>query len=141
LQPEITGLSSACAPGNPAALWIREVLPVGWGDTYGQFVSGQAFDITSLPNGAYFIRVTANPDERLYEATLDNNISLREVLLGGAPGARTVEVPPYEGIDTEAQLVEAPVGSGQVYGAGEPVGHPGHRAAAAGWSDASSSDN
>ena len=36
-------------------------MPVGWGDTYFQFVAGQAFDITSVPNGTYYIEVGAVP--------------------------------------------------------------------------------
>ena len=49
------GLSTAC--GGSDAIWIREVLPVGWGDTYFQFVAGQSFDITHLPNGRYYVQV------------------------------------------------------------------------------------
>ena len=99
-RPGSTGLGTAC--GGPTARWIREVLPSGWGDTYGQYLAGQAFDITDLPNGTYFVKVVANPDHRLIERNLDNNTAYRKVILGGEPGARTVVVPPYRGIDTEA---------------------------------------
>jgi hypothetical protein len=74
-----------------------------------QSVSGQSFDITDLPNGVYTIRITANPEGNLYEASTRNNASERIVRLGGVPGARTVSVPPYRGIDTEA-LMEMPPG-------------------------------
>ena len=87
--------------GGPTAIWIREVLDVGWGDTYGQYLPGQAFDITDLPNGDYFIRVEVNPDDLLYESTTDNNIQDRLIRLRGRPGARRVVVPPWHGIDTE----------------------------------------
>jgi hypothetical protein len=93
-------LHTAC--GDSTALWIRETLPSAWGDTYYQFVPGQSFDITNLQNGTYYVRVTANPDRRLQERTLADNESLRLVVLDGTPGARTVTVPPYMGIDTEA---------------------------------------
>ena len=92
-------LGSAC--GWVSALWIREAMPVGWGDTYYQSKGGQAFDITDLPNGSYQVRVMANPNGSLFERTTANNTSLRLVILAGDPGARTVTVPPYLGIDTD----------------------------------------
>jgi hypothetical protein len=96
-KPLSTGLGSAC--GDAMSLAIRETLDVGWGDTYTQSLPGQSFDLTDLPNGTYYIEITANPDGRLHERTKASNVSLREVILGGEPGARTVEVPPHEGID------------------------------------------
>jgi hypothetical protein len=99
MDPYSIGLSSQC--GGPEALWIREDLPAGWGDTYFQYVGGQAFDITDLPNGKYFIRVTVNPLGSIYETDTANDTSLRRVRLVGQPGHRRVVVPPYHGIDTE----------------------------------------
>lgn len=103
-RPEATGLDSAC--GERSALWLREVLPVGWGDTYSQHQT-QAFDLTGVRNGTYQIKITVNPNGNLHERTTSNNVSYRTVILGGTPGARTVKVPPYEGVDTEEpELVE-----------------------------------
>jgi Lysyl oxidase len=96
-RPNNTDLHTAC--GNEGSIAVREVLDVGSGDTYIQSLPGQSFDITDLPNGTYYVQVTANPDHNLYEANLDNNVSLRQVVLGGTPGARTVTVPPYQLID------------------------------------------
>lgn len=93
---------SAC--GGPTALWIRETLPVGWGDTYYQGVPGQWFDITGLPNGTYLIEVAANPLGLLYDRDPSNDTETREIVLGGQPGARTVTVPPWHGIDSEGGL-------------------------------------
>jgi hypothetical protein len=98
-QPEYTGLSGAC--GSPTALWVQEYLPLGWGDTYFQTVPGQAFDISNLPDGRYYIEIIANPEGVLHEADTRNDISLREVILGGTPGHRTVRVPAVHGIDPE----------------------------------------
>ena len=81
--------------------WIREVLQAGWGDTYAQFRAGQSFDITDLPNGTYFVKTIANPEQRLVETRSDNNVAYRRVVLGGEPGSRTATVPPYHGMDTE----------------------------------------
>jgi Lysyl oxidase len=87
--------------GGPGALWIREVLDVGWGDTYSQSVAGQAFDITDLPNGDYYIRVHVNPTGSMFEGSADNNVEDRLITLRGRPGHRRVTVPPWHGIDTE----------------------------------------
>jgi hypothetical protein len=99
-------LTSNCAFGDPDALWIREVLPVGWGDTYSQWVAGQAFDISAVPNGTYYIRIVANPGGGLIEAASDNNTSYRQLVLGGDAGARSVDVPPHDGIDSEGHNPE-----------------------------------
>jgi hypothetical protein len=97
--PVRVGLSGAC--GEPGALWVQEYLPVGWGDTYNQSKAGQAFNITSLPNGTYYIQVIANPEHLLRETTRANDISLRKVIISGAPGHRHVTVPAWHGIDPE----------------------------------------
>jgi hypothetical protein len=96
LTSEPGDLHTAC--GGSEALWIREVLPLGWGDTYYQ-VGGQAFDITGLPNGSYYVDMQANPAGLLYEQDDSNNSVLREVILGGRPAARTVTAMPWFGID------------------------------------------
>jgi hypothetical protein len=98
-RPPFTGLEGAC--GSPTALWVAEEMPIGWGDTYIQSTDGQNFDITSVPNGTYYIEVTANPEKVLHETTTRNDISLRKVILGGTPGHRTVKVPAWHGIDPE----------------------------------------
>jgi len=80
---------------------IREILDVGWGDTYTQFQRGQAFDITGLPNGNYHVRVHVNPTGSMLETDTTNNIEDRLIRLRGKPGHRRVVVPPWHGIDTE----------------------------------------
>lgn len=87
--------------GGVSALWIREVLPAGWGDTYFQWMGGQSFNITDVPNGTYWIEVAADPTGALFDADPTNDVEYRKVILGGSPGARTVSVPPWHGIDTE----------------------------------------
>jgi hypothetical protein len=94
------GLTTAC--GGSTAIWIREALPVGWGDTYFQYVGGQSFSIKGLPNGRYWIQVSANPTGSMIEADSSNNTTLRRVVLRGTPGHRRVVVPPYMGIDSES---------------------------------------
>ena len=77
------------------------MMPVGWGDTYIQSLAGQAFDITGLPNGTYYIRVIANPEHVLRETTAANDTSLRQVIISGTRGHRHVKVPAWNGIDPE----------------------------------------
>ena len=98
-RPGSIGLEGAC--GSSGSIWIREVLEAGWGDTYSQFVAGQSFDITDVPNGTYYVEVMANPDHHLRDGTASNDVAHRKVILGGTPGDRTVKVPRYRGIDTE----------------------------------------
>ncbi|MFI1016242.1 lysyl oxidase family protein [Streptomyces sp. NPDC020965] len=92
-HPSNTDLGSAC--GQEDSLSVRQSLEVGNGDTYDGYLPGQSFDITDVPNGTYFIQVVANPDKKLHETNLKNNTSLRKVVLGGKPGARTVTAPPH----------------------------------------------
>lgn len=89
------------ACGSVTSLWVREMLPVGWGDTYVQQTEDEAFDITNLPNGTYYIQITANPQHKIFETSYRNDSSLRKVVLGGTPGHRTVKVPALHGIDPE----------------------------------------
>ena len=92
-----TDLFTQC--GSQGAIWIREVLDVGWGDTYGQYLPGQAFDITDMPNGRYVIRVEVNPDGLLTESSMANNVEDRVIRLRGKPGNRFVIVEPWHGIE------------------------------------------
>ncbi|GAA1153709.1 lysyl oxidase family protein [Nocardioides aquiterrae] len=90
-RPENTDLSTSC--GDYSSLSIREVLVSGWGDTYSQYRAGQSFPIADLPNGTYYIAVTANPEHKLVESSTDNNQSLREIRISGSPQHRKVTVP------------------------------------------------
>ena len=96
-KPGSMDLHTAC--GDTTSMAIRETLDAGWGDTYLQDLPGQSFEVTDLPNGTYYIQVIANPENRLHEASLKNNYSLRKVILGGVPGARTVKVPLFQSVD------------------------------------------
>jgi hypothetical protein len=98
-QPNYIGLQGQC--GSTTALWVREMMPVGWGDTYSQSKAGQAFDITSLPNGKYYLAVIANPGHVLKETSYHNDVSYRAVILSGKKGHRHFRVLAYDGIDPE----------------------------------------
>lgn len=89
-RPSEAALETRC--GFFGAMWIREILQVGWGDSYYQSVPGQWIDITDVPNGEYLLEVATNQDGRIKEISSDNNVAHRRIALGGEPGARTVEV-------------------------------------------------
>ena len=98
-NPSFIGFGGQC--GSTTALWVREMMPVGWGDTYQQFLAGQAFDITNVPNGTYYVEITANPKHVLKETSYSNDTSLRKVIITGTKGHRHFIVPAYDGIDPE----------------------------------------
>jgi hypothetical protein len=97
-QPSFLGFGQC---GSPTTLWVQEMMPVGWGDTYFQSVAGQSFNLNGLRNGTYYIEVLANPEKVLHETVTSNDVSLRRVILGGKAGHRTVRVPALDGIDPE----------------------------------------
>jgi hypothetical protein len=103
-KPDNTDLSTAC--GDREALGVREVLDSGSGDTYTQYREGQAFDLTTVKNGTYYIQIAANPDHVLYERSTKNNVSLRKVVIGGSKNKRTVKV------EKVGVIVEPPVDLG-----------------------------
>ncbi len=96
-RPENTDLHTDC--GNASSTAVRQVLDIGNGDTYLQYLPGQSFDITGLPNGTYYIEIAANPNRNLHEQDMSNNVSHRRIVIGGSPGARTVQVPPHGLVD------------------------------------------
>ena len=66
-------------------MWVRETMPVGWGDTY--------------------IHVTANPGHHLHETTTANDVTARKVIISGTRGHRHVKVPAWNDIDPKGEPV------------------------------------
>jgi hypothetical protein len=102
----VHGQGSHC--GGEKSLWVREVLAPGWGDTYHN-VSGQAFDISRVPNGEYVVRVHVDPLETIHQTTRDNDVALRTVTLGGRRHRRTVTVAPWNGIEDNPPPLPGPM--------------------------------
>jgi hypothetical protein len=88
-HPYNTELETAC--GEHSSLAVREVLSSGSGDTYEQFRPGQSLSLKGRPNGTYYVKVEANPERRLAESDLSNNVSYRKITVGGKPRHRTVK--------------------------------------------------
>jgi hypothetical protein len=88
---------------------VREAIDPGWGDEYDQAIPEQELDITGAPNGTYQLQILADPEHKLLESNRDNDASVRAIVLGGRPGARTVSVAPVDGVDTEAAWAATPL--------------------------------
>lgn len=58
-------------------------MSVGWGDTYGYSLPGQAVDVTGLPDGDYTLTIEVDPKERITETNDADNISTVLLRLGG----------------------------------------------------------
>lgn len=50
-------------------------ITVGWADVYGRSLADQWIDITSVPDGAYWLESVVDPSDRLLETTNTNNAS------------------------------------------------------------------
>lgn len=73
-------------PGSPASAYYTQCgqtlqgISVGWGDTYGYYLSGQWIDLGTasyLSDGQYVLRSVADPSNRLYEST-NKSVATRE---------------------------------------------------------------
>ncbi len=95
------GGSGGCGTDS-GSLWARLSMSVGSGDFYGPDIAGQSFDITTVPNGSYHVRVDANPTDVIAEANHDNNVSTRTVTIGGTRGRRTVRARVHPLVDERA---------------------------------------
>lgn len=54
-------------------------LTPGWAEDYDYSVYGQWIDVTELPDGIYYLRITVNPDEVFQEETRSNNVIWRRI--------------------------------------------------------------
>jgi hypothetical protein len=118
-------------------------LSVGWADQYDATDGGEGIDITSLPNGTYWLRGEVDPDHYLAESDASNNITDTKVQIEGTsvkvieqirpdstPPAVTLTTPAAE--STVAGTVAlnaaasgpAPITSVQFLLDGQPIGAP-----------------
>lgn len=118
-------------------------LTVGWGDEYDQTDAGEDIDISSLPDGTYWLRAEADPDHDFQEADTADNITDTELSITGSkvtvleqthpdstPPAVTLTSPSPGSTAQGADLLTTSVsGSDQVRSVqflldGEPLGAP-----------------
>jgi hypothetical protein len=75
---------------------------VGWADTYGSYLAGQAINIEGLPDGEYCVAVTGDPSDIVRESNELNNEALTPVTLTGGSVTNSgdgcdLSPPPTEG--------------------------------------------
>jgi hypothetical protein len=58
-------------------------LTVGWGDKYDATDGGEGIDISSLPNGTYWLRGEVDPYHYLQESSISNNITDTKLQIEG----------------------------------------------------------
>ena len=59
--------------GPPRFTCSYQGISAGWADTYGSHLDCQWLDITGVPPGQYWLRVTIDPQRRLKDANFSNN--------------------------------------------------------------------
>lgn len=75
--------------GSPAAAvydqcgGTRQGMSVGWGDRYGYSLAGQEIDITTVPDGDYYLTIKINPLGNLHESAHDDNESKVTIRIAG----------------------------------------------------------
>jgi Lysyl oxidase len=52
---------SAAGCGKRSSLFVKNGISVGWGDRYGWSLARQWIDITNLPAGEYYLKLTVDP--------------------------------------------------------------------------------
>ena len=68
---------------------VVQGMSVGWGDTYGSHLAGQAIDLTGNPDGQYELTVAFDPANHLHETSDGDNTAC--VLLSISVTNRTVQ--------------------------------------------------
>jgi hypothetical protein len=63
-------------------------LGVGWGDTYNAYDGGEGIEVSSLPNGIYWLRGEVDPNHYFQESNTSNNITDTKLQVEG----KTVKV-------------------------------------------------
>ena len=58
-------------------------LGVGWGDTYSAYDGGEGIEVSSLPNGIYWLRGEVDPDHYFQESSSSNNITDTKLQIEG----------------------------------------------------------
>jgi len=87
---------SQCLAGFPANRHTCTDQGIGAGcwDVYEYFLGCQYVDVTDLPDGDYFLRVTVDPLNQIAESDESNNVLVQPVTIARAPLADT----PMEGL-------------------------------------------
>ncbi len=68
--------------GVPPGETVVQGLSVGWIDTYDKSLPDQFIDITTVPDGEYWLESIADPDNRIIERDETNNVARIKITLG-----------------------------------------------------------
>lgn len=60
-------------------------ISVGWADVYSQSLDGQSINITGLPNGNYWLEVSADVADAILETNETNNTTRLAITISGQP--------------------------------------------------------
>ena len=74
---------NVCGVGQPSTTSIKHGLSVGWGDTYPASLPDQAINITSIPDGTYVVKVTADWQNFWKETNENNNSASAQIKITG----------------------------------------------------------
>ena len=75
--------TNTCGQGDPNATSIVHGLSVGWGDTYPTTLPDQAIDITGIPDGVYWVKVTADWQNFWKETNENDNSASAQIRITG----------------------------------------------------------
>lgn len=92
-----TGLPGYSASGQPSpGCGFTQGVSVGRADVYGSGYDGQWIDVTGVPNGNYFIQVTADSKNAVEESNESNNTMYVPVTLNVNPPAGGIPLDRFE---------------------------------------------
>jgi hypothetical protein len=75
--------AKSCGQGQPSATSVVHALSVGWSDTYPATLPDQAIDVTGLPDGEYFVKITADWQGFWKETSNTNNSASARIKING----------------------------------------------------------
>jgi hypothetical protein len=84
-----------------------EGISVGWSDVYDSTDAGQSIDITTLPDGTYWFRAIADPDNYFTEKDKTNNITDVKLQIAGAT-VSVIGTPVHPNSQPPAVTITAP---------------------------------
>jgi hypothetical protein len=74
---------TGCGSGQPSLLSVVFGVSVGWADVYSPASYQQWVDITSVPDGTYYLYAQADPDNYLLESNESNNETWTKISISG----------------------------------------------------------
>jgi len=85
-------------PGSPYFLNCGQVqgISVGWADVYDRGLPGQSIDITSVPNGTYWLEVMVDPQNHLLESDESNNTTRIQIAISRSGGGGSIPPAAFE---------------------------------------------